>query len=313
MVLYSKMAVKNISESVYVGLCHKVGTPQEVAFRREITDVCDLFWNKVLKSLGDIVYPNDLNVHKSMISGSHGEGFRLNGSDFDFMICSNYRVIWNFAQSQFYNIQRQGLILGDSSESPPGFTLLLLPTEESNCYLLPTCVKINGRLYISSSKFREMFLLHGCTIHGPCSTVREGHLEFDFANCFASDFWPPSASSWIYRCHQWPPVHVVNEIVNNGCHFVAIGHRLGNHADDEWRISFSQAENRLVYSMNHTQFLTYGLLKLFLKEIINEGLREEDRLLCSYHMKTVVFWAIQQNELSHGGATKYFSMFLGLL
>lgn len=172
MVLYSKMAVKNISESVYVGLCDKVGTPQEVAFRREITDVCDLFLNKAFKKLGDTVYPNGLNVHKFMITGSRREGFRLNGSDIDFMLCLNYsRVIWNFAQSQFYNIQREVVILCDSSESPPGFTLLLLPTKESNCSLLPNCVKINGRLYISSSKLREMFLWQGCTIHGPCSTL----------------------------------------------------------------------------------------------------------------------------------------------
>ena len=52
-----------------------------------------------------------------------------------------------------------------------------------------------------------------------------------------------------------------------------------------------------MYSMNHTQFLTYGILKLFLKEIINSGLNEEERVLCSYHIKTVVFWAIQQNTM----------------
>lgn len=62
-----------------------------------------------------------------MDSGSHKEGFRLHGSDVDFMFWLNYRVIWGFAQSQFYNIQRQKVILCDSSESPPGFTLLLLP------------------------------------------------------------------------------------------------------------------------------------------------------------------------------------------
>lgn len=61
----------------------------------------------------------DLDVIKVMISGSHKEGFRLNGSDIDFMACYRSRVIWNFAQSQFYNIQRQGMILCDSSESPP--------------------------------------------------------------------------------------------------------------------------------------------------------------------------------------------------
>ena len=54
-----------------------------------------------------------------------------------------------------------------------------------------------------------------------------------------------------------------------------------------------------MYSLNHTQFLTYGLLKLFLKEIINNRLSEEEKLLCSYHMKTTIFWAIQQNTLAH--------------
>ena len=74
--------------------------------------------------------------------------------------------------------------------------------------------------------------------------------------------------------------------------------KLGKHADNEWRISFSQAEQKLVYSMNHTQFLTYGLLKLFVKEF-NNGLIEDEKLLCSYHMKTAIFWAIQQNTIAH--------------
>lgn len=54
-----------------------------------------------------------------------------------------------------------------------------------------------------------------------------------------------------------------------------------------------------MYSMNHCQFLTYGLLKLFLKEVINHQPNETNELLCSYHMKTTVFWAIQQNTLPH--------------
>ena len=100
------------------------------------------------------------------------------------------------------------------------------------------------------------------------------------------------------RCYSWPPPHVVNDIVRSGCHFVPIGHKLGNHPDNEWRISFSQAEQKLVYAMNHTQFLTYGLLKLFVKEI-NNGLSENEKLLCSYHMKTAIFWTIQRNTIVH--------------
>ena len=95
------------------------------------------------------------------------------------------------------------------------------------------------------------------TVHRPCpcSSGREGGLEYDHAFCFVSDFWPPSASSWRDRCHSWPPPHVVYDIIRSGYHFVAIGHKLGKHADNEWRISFSQAEQKLVYSMNHTQIL----------------------------------------------------------
>ncbi|XP_062611175.1 uncharacterized protein LOC134273018 [Saccostrea cucullata] len=135
--------------------------------------------------------------------------------------------------------------------------------------------------------------------NGPCGSRVIVGGEYDVAQCFVSDCWPPSASKWIDRCHSWPPSYVVEDIVRNGCHFVAIGHKLGKHTENEWRISFSLAEQKLVYSMNHCQFLTYGLLKLLLKESINNGLNDEDKLLCSYHMKTVVFWVIQQKTIPH--------------
>lgn len=134
------------------------------------------------------------------------------------------------------------------------------------------------------------------TPHGPCrSGVLEGTLKYDEAYAFFSDFWPPPAALWKYRCQSWPSSQVVNKIGRNVCHVVAIGHKLGKHSDDEWRFSFFQAELKLVYLMNHTQFLTYGLLKLFLKKMINKGLKDEDQLLSSYHIKRVVFWAIQKN------------------
>eukprot|EP00105_Crassostrea_gigas_P003596 XP_011416501.2 PREDICTED: uncharacterized protein LOC105320313 isoform X1 [Crassostrea gigas] len=286
-----KMAVRSISESVYVGMCLKMGTPKQVASRRDIVDLREMLeYNKMMKE-----------TSTAMLSGSKREGFRSHESDSDTMIWLNdHRVIWDFSQVQFYNTQEDAVILCDSSESPPGFTLLWLPLERANSRVISACVRMHGGLYISSSKYRSSFIKHGSIIHGPCSSgLREGVLEYDHAYCFVSDSWPPSASSWIDRCQLWPPPHVVNDIVRNGCHFVAIGHKLGNHLDNEWRVSFSQAEYKLVCSMNHTQFLTYGLLKLFLKEIINKGLRDEDKLLCSYHMKTTVFWAIQQNTQPH--------------
>nr|XP_022297684.1 uncharacterized protein LOC111107033 [Crassostrea virginica] len=286
------MAVQTISESVYVGLCLKIGTPQQVAIRRDVVDIRELLEDKVTST--------DYLVR--MESGSQREGFRFQDSDHDFMFWSNYnQVLWDFSQASLYNTHTYTLILCDSSESPPGFTLLWLPLERAERDVLSSCVRINGALYISSAMYRHntcTVVRPDSTVHGPCSSGRDSGLEYDLAHCFVSDFWPPSASSWTDRCHSWPPPNVVNDIVRSGCHFVAIGHKLGNHADNEWRISFSQAEQKLVYAMNHTQFLTYGLLKVFVKEF-NRGKTEEEKLLCSYHMKTAVFWALQGNTIDH--------------
>ncbi|XP_062571250.1 uncharacterized protein LOC134233295 [Saccostrea cucullata] len=240
---------------------------------------------------------------RMMISGSRREGFRLQGSDIDAMFWpDDHRVIWDLAQAQNYDLSRKVLILCDCSDSPPGFALLELLTQTQKESVKNACMRISDKLYVSSSKYRQIT----CSAvkiyskeHGPCASGVKGETEYDAALCFVCDLWPPPASKWIDRCHSWPPSYLVDDIVRNGCHFVAIGHKLGKHADNEWRISISLAEQKLVYSMNHCQFLTYGLLKLLLKESINDGLSDEDKLLCSYHMKTAVFWAIQQNTIPH--------------
>lgn len=45
--------------------------------------------------------------------------------------------------------------------------------------------------------------------------------------------------------------------------------------------------------MNHTQFLCYGALKIFLKEVISS--ENQESLICSYYLKTIIFWEIQNN------------------
>ncbi|XP_062572642.1 uncharacterized protein LOC134234579 [Saccostrea cucullata] len=284
-------AIQRISESVFLGLCLKVGTSKVVAMRRDMMGINDMVENKTT-----------IDGFCVMLSGSQGEGFRLKESDLDSMIWpKNQRVIWELSQSQYYNTHRQTLFLCDYSDSPPGFTLLYLLSPSMDRFLRSVCVTMYNRYYISSSKLRHIMCPTSSNyiLHGPCSNGTFGMLEYDHAFCFVCDFWPPSASSWIDRCHSWPQPDVVGDIVQSGCHFVAIGHKLGNHEDHEWRISFSLAEQRLINSMNHCQFLTYGLLKLFFTEIINKGLNDDDKLLCSYHTKTAVFWAIQQNTIPH--------------
>lgn len=275
-------------------MCQTIGTTQQVASRRDIMDIEELL-NK-LSSL----------ECKTRICGSIREGFTLN-SDVDYMNwCEKITVIWNISQAESF--ENQMFIYADSSESPPGYVLLFLPSEKNydndfNDMLSSASIQINNRICLSSSKVRQNefnSFPRGSVINGPCLSETLGHINYDLATCLASDVLPPFAASFVDRCLSWPPADVVMRIVRNGCHFVPVGHKLGNHEDNEWRISFSVAEYELVHSMNHTQFLTYGLLKVMLDKKINNGfLCDEHKLLSSYHIKTVVFWAIQQNTLHH--------------
>ena len=257
------MDLKKLSESVFAILCIQIGTSQQVTARRDIADVKELLVNKVTRTW------HGQNVF--MMSESRKEGFRFPGSDVDFMRWpNNHRVLWDFSQTHLYNLRQQVMIPSDSSGSPPGFTLLWLPLEAASATVLKSCFRYHGSLYISSAKYREIkhtsIIIDDATIHGPCSSGRRGPFEYDYAHCFFS------ATSGL-------PLQVLllAPTVCCGCHFIPIGSKHGNHVNNEWRISFSQAEQKLVYSMNHTRFLTYGLLKLFLKEIINSGLQEDEK------------------------------------
>lgn len=231
-----------MSESVYVAMCRKIGTQQQVAIRRDTYEIQEWFKNQV-----------ESRPLRSVLSGSRKEGFNLLESDYDIMVWrTDRKVIWGFHQYKFYNARRQVLFLCDSSMSLPGFSLLLLLSVGDMPSTLEPLVRINGNICLSSSRIKEL-MCSGYSIHGPCLTWKVHGKDYDGLYCLANDFWPPSAISWIDRCHTWPPISVVNDIVRNGCHFVPIGHKLGNHADNEWRISFSQAETKLVYSMSHTQ------------------------------------------------------------
>ncbi|XP_078330525.1 uncharacterized protein LOC144624541 [Crassostrea virginica] len=248
------MDLQNISCSMYMGLCRKLGTQEQVASRRKMDELVEHF-------------PSSQSLAFTfMKSGSRREGFDFPDSDVDIMCCINFaRVLWDIDHSKFYNKDHRTLILFDNSECSPGFTLLWLPFENPKSHLIPGCVKINGALYISSAKLWEDLTneqLFGIRKHGPCFTFTLGLFETDLAFCLTSDFLPPVAFTRIDRCHSWPPRCVTDGITRNGCHFVAIGNKAGNHNYNEWRISFSEAEMKLVSAMNHTQFLTYGLLKV---------------------------------------------------
>ena len=129
--------------------------------------------------------------------------------------------------------------------------------------------------------------------HGPCLSNKDETM--DLAYCFHLCSWPRQAEKWLYRHRsgQWPQDILIDDIVNYGCILVPIGPKEINNNELLWRISFSMAEKQLIHSMNYTQILCYALLKLSLKNIIDRNV-EVKGLLCSYFMKTALFWLSEE-------------------
>lgn len=136
--------LEHMSESVFMVLSKKVGTSRLVALRRETKDIREMVNRRMT--------PNDGTIQ--MLSGSGREGFRLKGSDTDYMHWpNNHRVIMDTSQSKYYNTANTTLILSDISESPPGFTLLQLLTPSRVREVQSACVIMNDKVFISSSTF----------------------------------------------------------------------------------------------------------------------------------------------------------------
>ncbi|XP_062587369.1 uncharacterized protein LOC134249009 [Saccostrea cucullata] len=286
--------ILHLSEAVYVGLFRKIGSPTEVRIRRDVRDTVE-----VVKKPVHIMKGLD-----RMYSGSRREGFRLSTSDVDWMFWPpDHKVICDLSQISLYRIAQHTVIMMECDDLPPGFTRLKLMSPSNDEKVRSFCVEINDNVYISSKLFRDNHLeflqsynfAPSYKSHGPCSTFCQDEiLELDCAFCFRSHHWPAIALPWIQRCHQqgWPSEAVMSETLRSGFHVIPIGSTPDNI--QEWRISFSVAEQKLVYSMNHTQFLCSGLLKMFLKEVINSN--EGSPILCSYFTKTAVFLVIQYNS-----------------
>ncbi|XP_062595561.1 uncharacterized protein LOC134256899 [Saccostrea cucullata] len=288
--------IPRLSEAVYVGLCLKIGSPTEVRIRRVVMDTDEVV-NKPFNIMKGV---KGLDI---MRSGSRREGFRLITSDHDFMFWPlDHNVICDLSQISLYRIPQHTVILMECDDLPPGFTRLNLMSPSNDEEVRSSCVEINNKVYISSTLFREnhlrviqTFNFSSSSIsHGPCLTYCTGNKETDCAFCFRSYHWPALVFAWIHRCRRqrWPSEVVLSNILSSGFHVVPVGST--PESNQEWRLSFSMAEQKLVYSMNHTQFLCYGLFKIFLREVVN--LNEGSPVLCSYFIKTAVFWVIQTNN-----------------
>ncbi|KAK3083684.1 hypothetical protein FSP39_001456 [Pinctada imbricata] len=317
--------MKGYSEAVYGILCNHLGNEEKVALiglngelvskkfetiRVSPTRHFDKFQNmpheKQFSGLFYSLMPmvkakseetsSHVEKEKFYFSGSRAEGFELPTSDYDFMVEASFGKAIQCPNRDIFSLGPGELLVVEKSRTMPGFVRLRLPFDPVMFRNIFT--PRDGEYYLSSLMFK--LLLQTCTdnftLHGPCIGPAEG--DVDVALVIPSDTWPHEALGCVTRLvkRKWPSDLVIREMIQDGCLLVPIGCKSSPNEDIEWRMSFSLAEKRLVHSMNHTQFLTYALLKFFLKDVIERHSSVKD-LLCSYFMKTLVFWEIMETSI----------------
>ena len=110
--------------------------------------------------------------------------------------------------------------------------------------------------------------------------------------------WPSLAQSWISRerNQSWPSDAVVTEVQRNGCDLVYVSHRDYKHDSFQWRYSFSRTEVILIRSWTPIQQLVYHMLRYIAKRTIINEWKDDDKVICTYHIKTLMLWACEMKS-----------------
>lgn len=119
------------------------------------------------------------------------------------------------------------------------------------------------------------------------------HRDIDIVISLPCPEWPSIAMEWITRERQWnwPPESIISTALSEGCHIVGSAFPRSICKNLEWRLSFSKIEKFLARSLNETQRKCYIFMKILLKSELNFP-----NILCSYHIKTILFWLCEQRN-----------------
>ena len=284
-----------------------VGTKEAIEIRKDFCRIMDAIRPKPIKSY---------------YTGSKAEGLDLPGSDEDFMIDINDQLLINVVQfsNETANTFCNGMFFLCTENVNPGFALLrcINLNPQMNCInvsrLMMIMQYIDGVPYLSSNLLVDF--CH-CTVkclhkswnltmgrQGPSIEQWREHQNksisgTDNVPSIHCDFWPNVAVEWTKRSRNygWPTSRDISTIVEFGCHLVPIGHPASKTKLMEWRLSFSVAERILVWSFNHVQMHCYAVMKIILKEFIKIRCSTQNQFLCSYFVKTFLFWTFEDTEL----------------
>ena len=283
------------------------GTEEIVKMRQ---DYCRIY---------DCLHAKNVHPHSSHFTGSLAEGMDLPGSDEDYIFDINdyYDIGVSDSLQELAQSTQTNKFLFITDNVQPGYVLMKCANQTQNADLLNSCVMFRNATYLSSalsvstSPALQSDQGNARTIRGPSVESWSKYLDVnnisdDNVLSIHCKFWPTSAAEWIERPRHygWPSREDRDKIITFGCYLVPVGHKLSNMNPLEWRLSFVLAERTLVWSFNHTQMQCYAVMKLILKEFIKVHCPEEHNdVLCSYFIKTFLFWQYEKTDQSFWQST----------
>ncbi|KAL9955380.1 hypothetical protein ACROYT_G036691 [Oculina patagonica] len=152
----------------------------------------------------------------------------------------------------------------------------------------------------------------GVVVSGPALSRRDrpgrrNNYAHDYVPCLRCVKWTTLADGWVgrKRAADWPKRGLISEVVDEGCHVVPISHNCDSGDDlceTEWRLSFSNAEKKLVDSLTTGQRQSYIMAKLIMKQVIQKmkdssSYLSVEKTPSSYHLKTIFLWKCEEKPL----------------
>lgn len=147
----------------------------------------------------------------------------------------------------------------------------------------------------------------GVAVSGPALSRRDrpgsrNNYSHDYVPCLHCVKWTTLADGWAVRKRpaDWPQQELISEIVSEGCHVVPVSHHHNGDSvlETEWRLSFSNAEKKLVDSLTIEQRQSYIMAKLIMKQVLQEIKDSQEpsakKAPSSYHLKTIFLWKCEE-------------------
>lgn len=225
-------------------------------------------------------------------------------------------VAYEASNDKFWHTEKHALLV--PSNHPGYVQLSTVDEKEKRTFLTTESFKMFWSEVVNNTALYSLVSgpqlpAGGVIVSGPALNRRDrpggrNNYPHDYVPCLRCERWTTLAGGWAVdrtRAVDWPSKELILEIISEGCHVVPVfchDNTESNLSQTEWRLSFSNAEKKLIHSLATEQRQSYIMAKLIMKQVIQEmkdsvsGTTVE-KAPSSYHLKTIFLWKCEEKPL----------------